>query len=56
MLIITYNIYVAMKNYKLLKIRKKLDKLDDKFLALIKKEQILLMKYLKLKNIKRNCR
>ena len=33
---ISYNIYVAMKNKKLEIIRKKLDKLDDKFLALIK--------------------
>ena len=38
-----------MKNYKLLKIRKKLDKLDDKFLFLIKKRtqlvnQVLLTK------------
>ena len=30
-----------MKNYKLLKIREKLDKLDDKFLILIKKRTFL---------------
>ena len=47
MLIITYNIYVAMKNYKLLKIRKKLDKLDDKFLTLIKKRTNLVNEVLK---------
>ena len=53
MLIITYNIYVAMKNYKLLKIRKKLDKLDDKFLALIKKRTNLVNEVLKTKKYKK---
>ena len=53
MLIITYNIYVAMKNYKLLKIRKKLDKLDDKFLNLIKKRTNLVNEVLKTKKYKK---
>ena len=53
MLIITYNIYVAMKNYKLLKIRKKLDKLDDKFLTLIKKRTNLVNEVLKTKKYKK---
>ena len=52
MLEISYNIYVAMKNLKLEKIRKKLDKLDDKILLLIKKRiklvnQVLLTKKFK---------
>ena len=42
-----------MKNYKLLKIRKKLDKLDDKFLALIKKRTNLVNEVLKTKKYKK---
>ena len=37
MIQISYNLYVAMINKRLIKIRKKLDKLDDKFLVLVKK-------------------
>ena len=42
-----------MKNYKLLKIRKKLDKLDDKFLVLIKKRTLLVNQVLKTKKLKK---
>ena len=42
-----------MKNYKLLKIRKKLDKLDDKFLTLIKKRTNLVNEVLKTKKYKK---
>ncbi len=41
-----------MKNYKLLKIRKKLDKLDDKLLNLIKKRTILVNQVLLTKQFK----
>ena len=49
---ISYNIYVAMKNIKLLKIRKKLDKLDNDFLSLIKKRTNLVNKVLLTKKYK----
>ena len=49
---ISYNIYVAMKNIKLEKIRKKLDKLDDKFLLLIKKRTLLVNQVLLTKAFK----
>ncbi len=42
-----------MKNYKLLKIRKKLDNLDNKFLSLIKKRTILVNEVLKTKKYKK---
>ena len=42
-----------MKNYKLLKIRKKLDNLDNKFLSLIKKRTILVNEVLKTKKFKK---
>ena len=42
-----------MKNYKLLKIREKLDKLDDKFLILIKKRTLLVNQVLKTKQHKK---
>ena len=45
----TYNLNVAMKNKKLIIIRKKLDKLDNKFLALIKKRTQLVNQVLKTK-------
>ncbi len=41
-----------MKNKKLLNIRKKLDKLDDKFLALIKKRTLLVNQVLLTKQYK----
>ena len=41
-----------MKNYKLLKIRKKLDKLDNKFLDIIKKRTMLVNQVLKTKEFK----
>ncbi len=41
-----------MINYKLLKIRKKLDKLDDKFLLLVKKRVNLVNEVLKTKKYK----
>ncbi len=41
-----------MVNYKLLKIRKKLDKLDDKFLVLVKKRIKLVNEVLKTKKYK----
>tara|TARA_A100001011_G_C14058601_1_gene735138 strand:+ start:128 stop:406 length:279 start_codon:yes stop_codon:yes gene_type:complete len=41
-----------MINYKLLKIREKLDKLDDKFLILIKKRTFLVNQVLKTKQHK----
>ena len=41
-----------MKNKKLLSIRKKLDKLDDKFLFLIKKRTLLVNQVLKTKTLK----
>ena len=41
-----------MVNNKLLKIRKKLDKLDDKFLALVKKRVALVNEVLKTKKYK----
>ncbi len=53
MLEISYNIYVAMKNIKLEKIRKKLDKLDDKFLLLIKKRTLLVNQVLLTKKFKK---
>ncbi len=49
---ISYNIYVAMKNIELLKIRKKLDKLDNDFLSLIKKRTNLVNKVLLTKKYK----
>ena len=49
---ISYNIYVAMKNIKLEKIRKRLDKLDDKFLFLIKKRTLLVNQVLLTKTFK----
>ena len=49
----TYNINVAMKNKKLIIIRKKLDKLDNKFLALIKKRTQLVNQVLKTKKHKK---
>ena len=42
-----------MKNEKLLKIRKKLDKLDDKFLSLIKKRTLLVNQVLLTKKFKK---
>ncbi len=42
-----------MINYKLLKIREKLDKLDDKFLILIKKRTLLVNQVLKTKQHKK---
>ena len=41
-----------MVNYKLLKLRKKLDKLDDKFLVLVKKRIRLVNEVLKIKKYK----
>ncbi len=41
-----------MKNYKLLLIRKKLDKLDNKFLDIIKKRTLLVNQVLKTKKFK----
>ncbi len=41
-----------MKNQKLLKIRKKLDKLDDKFLSLVKKRTLLVNQVLLTKKFK----
>ena len=49
---ISYNIYVAMVNNKLNNIRKKLDKLDDKFLILVKKRVKLVNEVLKTKKYK----
>ena len=49
---ISYNIYVAMVNNKLKNIRKKLDKLDDKFLILVKKRVKLVNEVLKTKKFK----
>ena len=49
----TYNLNVAMKNKKLTVIRKKLDKLDNKFLALIKKRTQLVNQVLKTKKHKK---
>ena len=49
----TYNLNVAMKNKKLIIIRKKLDKLDNKFLALIKKRTQLVNQVLKTKKHKK---
>ena len=42
-----------MKNIKLQKIRKKLDKLDDKFLSLIKKRTLLVNQVLLTKKLKK---
>ena len=42
-----------MINKKILVIRGKLDKLDNQFLNLIKKRTNLVIKYLKIKNIKK---
>ena len=43
-----------MKNIKLLKIRKKLDKLDNSFLNLIKKRTILVNEVIKTKKFKKD--
>ena len=43
-----------MKNIKLFNIRRKLDKLDDKFLKLIKKRTLLVNQVLLTKNLSEN--
>ena len=52
MIQISYNLYVAMINKRLIKIRKKLDKLDDKFLVLVKKRTSLVNQVLLTKRYK----
>ena len=52
MIQISYNLYVAMINKRLIKIRKKLDKLDDKFLVLVKKRTFLVNQVLLTKRYK----
>ena len=52
-MLITYNLNVAMQNKNINKIRKKLDKLDDSMLSIIKKRSILVNKILREKKFKK---
>ena len=52
-MLITYNLNVAMQNKNINKIRKKLDKLDDSMLSIIKKRSILVNKILSEKKFKK---